>query len=40
MLYALDISKTGTEEHNGWRDPTGGSKIKTLKMLGAVSGLF
>ena len=31
---------TGTEEHNGWRDPIGGSRIKTLKMLGAIGGLF
>ena len=31
---------TGTEEHNGWCDPIGGSRIKMLKMLGAVGGLF
>ena len=31
---------TGTEEHKGWRDPIGGSRIKTLKMLGAVGGLL
>ena len=28
----------GTEEHNGWHDPD--SRIKTLKKLGAVGGLF
>ena len=27
-------------EHNGWRDPIGGSRIKTLKMLRLVAGLF
>ena len=34
------VVNTGTEEHNGWRDPIGGSRIKTLKMLGAEGGLF
>ena len=34
------VVNTGTEEHNGWRDPTGVSRIKTLKMLGAVGGNF
>ena len=28
----------GTEEHNGWHDPD--SRIKMLKKLGAVGGLF
>ena len=31
---------TDTEEHNEWRDPIGGSRIKMLKMLCAVGGLF
>ena len=29
-----------TVERNRWRDSIGGSKIKTLKMLGALGGLF
>ena len=33
------VVNTGTEEHNGWRDPIGGSRIETLKMLGVVAGL-
>ena len=33
-------SDTGTGEHDGWRDPIGGSRIKTLKMQGALHGLF
>ena len=31
---------TGTEEHSGWRNSIGGSRIKMLKMLGVVGGLF
>ena len=34
------LVNTGTEEHNGWLDPIGGSRIKTLNMLGALGGLF
>ena len=34
------VVNTCTEEHNGWREPISGSKIKTLKMLGAVGGLL
>ena len=33
------VVNTGTEEHNGWHDPIS-SRIKTLKMLGGVHGLF
>ena len=34
------VVNTGTEEHNGWHEPIGGSRIKVLKILGAVGGLF
>ena len=34
------VVNTGTEEHNGLCDHIGGSRIKTLKMLGAVGRLF
>ena len=34
------VVNTGIEEHNGGHDPIGGLRIKTLKMLVAVGGLF
>ena len=39
----LHVVYAGSEEHNGWHDPRdheGSSRIKTLKMLGAVGRLF
>ena len=37
---SLVVVNRCTVEHNEWRDPISGSRIKTLKMLGAVGGLL
>ena len=40
-IYEVVVNtSTEAEEQNGWHDPIGGSRIKTLKMLDVVGRLF